>query len=74
MSENGINENGIIDLLVIGAGASGMTAAIVFQKTLLSERKPLGNVVILEKNDRVGKKVMVTGNGRCNLSNKDMSL
>ena len=74
MSENEINENGIIDLLVIGAGASGMTAAIVFQKTLLSERKPLGNVVILEKNDRVGKKVMVTGNGRCNLSNKDMSL
>ena len=64
----------IPDLLVIGAGASGMTAAIAFQNKLLSEGKPLGRVVILEKNERVGKKVLATGNGRCNLSNKDMSL
>ena len=64
----------IPDLLVIGAGASGMTAAIAFQNKLLSEGKPLGRVVILEKNERVGKKVLTTGNGRCNLSNKDMSL
>ena len=62
------------DLLVIGAGASGMTAAISFQKSRLHRGLPLGSVLILEKNDRVGKKVMATGNGRCNLSNKDMSL
>lgn len=68
------NDGNIYDLLIVGAGASGMSAAISFQK----ERKALGlekgQVLILEKNDRVGKKVLATGNGRCNLSNKEMSL
>ncbi|MBR5041379.1 MAG: aminoacetone oxidase family FAD-binding enzyme [Clostridiales bacterium] len=68
------NDGKIYDLLIVGAGASGMSAAISFQK----ERKALGlekgQVLILEKNDRVGKKVLATGNGRCNLSNKEMSL
>ena len=68
------NDGKIYDLLIVGAGASGMSAAISFQK----ERKALGlekgQVIILEKNDRVGKKVLATGNGRCNLSNKEMSM
>ena len=62
------------DLIIIGAGASGMTAAIAFQKIRLLSGKEKGTVLILEKNERVGKKVLATGNGRCNLSNKDMSL
>lgn len=62
------------ELIVIGAGASGMTAAIVFQKIRILSGKEKGSVLILEKNERVGKKVLTTGNGRCNLSNKDMSL
>ena len=31
------------------------------------------DVTILEKNDRVGKKILATGNGKCNLSNLDFS-
>ena len=54
-------------ILVIGAGASGMMAAI-------SAAKRGGEVTIYEKTDRVGKKILATGNGKCNLSNKDMDL
>ncbi|MBR1607092.1 MAG: aminoacetone oxidase family FAD-binding enzyme [Clostridia bacterium] len=49
-------------VLIIGGGASGLAAAIV------SARK--GNqVTLLERGDRVGKKLLATGNGRCNLAN-----
>lgn len=49
---------------VIGAGASGIIAALK-----ASEKN---NVVILEKNDKIGKKILVTGNGRCNLWNQSI--
>ena len=53
------------DLIVIGGGASGMVAAI--------EAARLGvSVCVLEKKDRVGRKLLTTGNGRCNLSNRDL--
>ena len=32
------------------------------------------NVVIYEKKDRVGKKILASGNGRCNLSNTDLDM
>ena len=48
---------------IIGGGASGMMCAI-----RAAERHPDKKIVILEKADRVGKKLLVTGNGRCNLS------
>lgn len=54
-------------VLVIGAGASGMMAAI--QAAIKG-----ANVTIYEKTDRVGKKILATGNGKCNLSNMDMDL
>lgn len=51
------------DILVIGGGAAGQTAAIC--------AKDLGkDVAIIEANDRVGKKILTTGNGRCNVTNK----
>jgi predicted Rossmann fold flavoprotein len=51
------------DIIVIGGGASGIIAAIT--------AKDLGkDVAILESNDRIGKKILTTGNGRCNISNK----
>ena len=50
-------------LAVIGGGAAGMLCAI-----RAAERHPDQKIVILEKADRVGKKLLVTGNGRCNLS------
>lgn len=50
------------DLIVIGGGASGLAAAIT--------AKDLGcDVIILESTDRIGKKILTTGNGRCNISN-----
>ncbi|MFA5367163.1 MAG: NAD(P)/FAD-dependent oxidoreductase [Dehalococcoidia bacterium] len=49
-------------ILIIGGGASGMTAAIAAARSGAS-------VTVLEKMDRVGKKILSTGNGRCNLSN-----
>lgn len=48
---------------VIGGGAAGMMCAI-----RAAEHHPHEAVVILEKADRTGKKLLVTGNGRCNLS------
>ncbi len=55
------------NIAVIGGGASGLTAAI--------EAKRRGgsncHVIIIEKNAKLGKKLLATGNGRCNLGNKD---
>ena len=53
------------DLLVIGGGASGLAAAIA-AKRICGDRF---SVCIAEQNPRVGKKILVTGNGRCNLGN-----
>lgn len=68
-----VNEK-ILDLIVIGGGASGMAAAIAFQKYYSEMTEEKASVLILEKNDRVGKKILASGNGRCNLSNQDMSM
>ena len=54
------------DIIIIGGGASGMTAAIC--------AAALGaGVCIIEHGDRVGKKILSTGNGKCNLTNTNMS-
>ncbi|MBQ9842204.1 MAG: aminoacetone oxidase family FAD-binding enzyme [Clostridia bacterium] len=52
------------DLIIIGGGAAGLAASV-----FLTEKKPHSRVLILEKNPRVGKKLMATGNGTCNLTN-----
>lgn len=48
---------------VIGAGASGMAAA------LAAAENPSNQVVLMERQSRVGRKLQATGNGRCNLTN-----
>ena len=48
---------------IIGGGASGMAAA------LSATENPNTQVLLLERQGRVGRKLMATGNGRCNLSN-----
>ena len=53
------------DILVIGGGVSGMTAAITASETG-------ARVTLLEGKDRVGKKLLSTGNGRCNYTNEVM--
>ena len=50
-------------VIVIGGGASGIMAAITAAKLG-------GKVVLLERKDRIGKKILATGNGRCNISNR----
>ena len=50
------------DIVVIGGGAAGMMAAVFAARAG-------GNVTLLEKNEKLGKKVYITGKGRCNLTN-----
>lgn len=52
------------DTVIIGGGASGMLAALQ-----LSQLRPNSSVLIVERNPKLGKKLLMTGNGRCNLSN-----
>ena len=52
------------DVAVIGAGASGMAAALAAAENGAS-------VIILDGNDKAGKKLYATGNGRCNFTNKN---
>jgi len=55
----------MIDICIIGGGPSGMTAAICAK-----ENCPALRVCILEKKNQLGKKILATGNGKCNLSNR----
>ena len=48
---------------IIGAGASGMAAA------LAASEQPEAQVILMERQVRVGRKLQATGNGRCNLTN-----
>jgi predicted flavoprotein YhiN len=51
------------DLIVIGGGPAGLAAAISFK------RKCTGSVLIIDSQAEAGKKILSTGNGRCNLTN-----
>ena len=53
------------EVAVIGGGASGMIAA------LTAAEVPGRHVLLLERQQRIGRKLLATGNGRCNLSNRD---
>jgi predicted Rossmann fold flavoprotein len=57
------------DICVIGAGASGMTAALSAYW-----KDPSLRIALIEEKERIGQKILVTGNGRCNLSNRLMSI
>lgn len=55
-----------MDIIIIGAGASGIVTAI-------NAKNENNRVILLEKNDRIGKKLLATGNGRCNYTNMNLS-
>ena len=57
------------NIAVLGGGASGMMAAVTAAETLRKAGSGAG-VLLLEGAPRVGKKLLATGNGRCNLSNR----
>ena len=50
-------------VIVIGGGASGLVAA------LTAAENPQNRVLLLERQQRIGRKLLATGNGRCNLTN-----
>ncbi len=53
------------DLIIVGGGPAGMTAAI------MCARKGI-KTVILDHKDKIGKKILSTGNGKCNITNLNM--
>jgi hypothetical protein len=62
MTEQRVN----YDVVVIGGGAAGIVASI-------SARRTGASVLLCEKMPRLGKKILVSGNGRCNLLNESLT-
>ena len=54
-------------MIIIGAGAAGLVAAITNARAGQS-------VTLLEQNNKIGKKILVSGNGKCNIDNKYINL
>ncbi len=54
-------------IAIIGGGASGLVAA------LTAAQDPQNRVILFERQQRVGRKLLATGNGRCNLTNTGAS-
>lgn len=54
-------------VIIVGGGASGLMAA------LTASERPDARVVLLERQARVGRKLLATGNGRCNLTNRNLT-
>lgn len=55
----------MFDICIIGGGAAGLVAAITAK-----ESNPALKVLLIERLDRFGKKISLTGNGRCNITNR----
>lgn len=55
------------DVIIVGGGASGLVSAI-------SAAREGANVTLIEQKDQLGKKILSTGNGRCNLTNEYMDI
>ena len=53
------------DVIVAGGGASGLFAAVLCAKENLK-------VIVLEQKERIGKKILATGNGKCNFTNRNL--
>ena len=56
----------MVDMIVIGAGAAGLIASI-------TAARAGHTVTLLEQNNKIGKKILVSGNGKCNIDNKYIS-
>ena len=56
----------MVDMIVVGAGAAGLVATI-------TTARAGHRVTLLEQNTKIGKKILVSGNGKCNIDNKYIS-
>ncbi len=63
------NERKVYDLAIVGGGAAGLCAAV----SAVGGNSSLA-VALLERQPRVGRKLLATGNGRCNFTNLNLSL
>ena len=59
----------VFDCIILGGGASGLFAASM----LINETEGKAKVLLIDGNDRCGKKLAMTGSGRCNLTNRNVS-
>ena len=59
----------VTDVIIIGGGAAGLCAAVY-----IKQNAPQLSVRIMEACPRVAKKLALTGNGRCNITNKNINL
>lgn len=58
------NKIKIYNIAIVGGGASGMMAGLIASQNTDS-------IILIEKNPELGRKILATGNGRCNLTNKN---
>jgi predicted Rossmann fold flavoprotein len=56
----------MVDMIVVGAGAAGLIASI-------TAARAGQKVLLLEQNSKIGKKILVSGNGKCNIDNRYIS-
>lgn len=54
------------DIIIVGGGAAGMMAAVAAAK---ADKQKRNHIILLEKNEKLGKKLFITGKGRCNVTN-----
>lgn len=59
----------VTDVVIIGGGAAGLCSAVYLKK-----KNPKLTVRIMEASTRVGKKLALTGNGRCNITNTNIDI
>ena len=57
------------DLIIVGGGAAGLAAAVAFGRRMGGNAR----AAVIEKEEKPGRKLLATGNGRCNLTNINMS-
>ena len=61
------------EIAIIGGGAAGLFCAVYLKHELIKENIDDVTIVIYERLERTGKKLLATGNGRCNFSNTKVS-
>ncbi len=64
---NNINKQQVYDVAILGGGAAGMIAGITASRNG-------AKVLLLEHTNRLGKKILSTGNGKCNITNENQDL